>query len=323
MLNKIYDIFNTFSITAWIVVIYLIKEKWTFTPEIHHLIVGVCLFLLLVGFGANLRPGTHGAARFHLDGNAEFESGSFIYLDLGKTLDKSDQIHATGGIDFASDIEGTVTVVVAGNGVGQGSQTTDEAVILADGGLRLNGNILVDGVTLSGNDKVVIRDGGNKLVFQSDGSLTLQSTVVSGEGTELAIHAVGGSQQTTPAPGLSWNQLAVKSGLESAAAGNFANQLMAKYALQGGEEAKQSFLEQLLPTLNSAMPMVTQRAVTQFRQVNFERLRNLHLEPTNRYDQQFEGDRIRRWLQRQGGQAARSEQRPCLMAGLKFPGKES
>jgi hypothetical protein len=51
MLNKLYDLFNTVSVTAWIIVIYIIKEKWTFDPRIHPLIVAVILIVLTVGAG--------------------------------------------------------------------------------------------------------------------------------------------------------------------------------------------------------------------------------------------------------------------------------
>ncbi len=253
---------------------------------------------LLIGFGAKLSPGTQGAGQLQIDGNAQFASGSYIYLDLGKTQDKSDQIHVTGMVDFAADREGTVTVVVANNGVGQGKQASDGAVILADSGLFLNGNEIVAGVTMADNDKIILRDGGNKIIFQSDGSLDLQSAVVSDygqDGASLALQAVGGSQTAAvAASAYTWNQMTVKDAIKSGVTASFANQLMAKFSLQNGEEAQQQFLEQLLPTLQSAMPMVTQRAITQFRQVNFERLRNLYYEPVNRYDRYFNGDALRR-----------------------------
>jgi len=52
MLNKLYDFFNTVSITAWIAVIYIIKGKWTFDPRVHPLFVGVGLIALTIGVGA-------------------------------------------------------------------------------------------------------------------------------------------------------------------------------------------------------------------------------------------------------------------------------
>ena len=51
MLNKIYDLLNTISVTAWIIVIYVIKEKWTFAPHVHHLFVGFGLLILTIGLG--------------------------------------------------------------------------------------------------------------------------------------------------------------------------------------------------------------------------------------------------------------------------------
>ena len=52
MLNKIYDFFNIVSVTAWIVVIYAIKEKWSFDPRVNFLYAGLGLFVLTIGFGA-------------------------------------------------------------------------------------------------------------------------------------------------------------------------------------------------------------------------------------------------------------------------------
>ena len=51
-LGKVYDVFNTISITAWIVVIYLVKEKWTFDARVHHLLVALGLILLTIVLGA-------------------------------------------------------------------------------------------------------------------------------------------------------------------------------------------------------------------------------------------------------------------------------
>ena len=52
MLNTIYVFFNTVSVTMWIVVIYAIKEKWTFDPRVHYLFVGIGLLVLTIGLGA-------------------------------------------------------------------------------------------------------------------------------------------------------------------------------------------------------------------------------------------------------------------------------
>ena len=52
MLNKLYNFFNAVSITAWILVIYVFKEKWTFDPRVHPLITGACLLILTIGLGA-------------------------------------------------------------------------------------------------------------------------------------------------------------------------------------------------------------------------------------------------------------------------------
>lgn len=52
MINKIYELFNTLSVTAWIVVIYVIKARWTFDPRIHPLIIGGGIIVLTIGLGA-------------------------------------------------------------------------------------------------------------------------------------------------------------------------------------------------------------------------------------------------------------------------------
>lgn len=51
MINKLYDIFNTVSITLWIVVIYAIKECWTFDARVHPSIVGVFAIIMTIGLG--------------------------------------------------------------------------------------------------------------------------------------------------------------------------------------------------------------------------------------------------------------------------------
>ena len=52
MLNTIYVLFNTVSVTMWIGVIYAMKEKWTFDPRVHYLFVGIGLLVLTIVFGA-------------------------------------------------------------------------------------------------------------------------------------------------------------------------------------------------------------------------------------------------------------------------------
>lgn len=52
MLHKLYEFLNIFSVTIWIVIIYLIKEKWTFNESVHHMIVALILIFLTIGIGA-------------------------------------------------------------------------------------------------------------------------------------------------------------------------------------------------------------------------------------------------------------------------------
>ena len=51
MLNTLYNLLNTVSITAWIVVIYVLKEQWTFDPRVHFFFVSVGLIVLTIGGG--------------------------------------------------------------------------------------------------------------------------------------------------------------------------------------------------------------------------------------------------------------------------------
>ena len=51
MFNKLYDFFNTVSVTAWIIVIYVIKEKLTFDTRINPLFVALVIVLLTIGAG--------------------------------------------------------------------------------------------------------------------------------------------------------------------------------------------------------------------------------------------------------------------------------
>ena len=65
MLNKLYDFLNTISVTAWIVVIYAIKEKWTLNlhfsifkeewminTQIHCFLLGLGLLIFTIALGA-------------------------------------------------------------------------------------------------------------------------------------------------------------------------------------------------------------------------------------------------------------------------------
>ena len=52
MLNKLYGFFNAISVTAWIIVVYVIKEKWTFDTRVHPFFVAFVLVMITVGAGA-------------------------------------------------------------------------------------------------------------------------------------------------------------------------------------------------------------------------------------------------------------------------------
>ena len=51
MLRRMYDFFNIVSITLWIVFIYILKAKWTFSPKFNTWFIGVLCLLLIVGMG--------------------------------------------------------------------------------------------------------------------------------------------------------------------------------------------------------------------------------------------------------------------------------
>jgi len=51
MLNVFYNIFNTLSVTLWIIVIYIIKEQWTFDKNISTFIIGASLIFITFSLG--------------------------------------------------------------------------------------------------------------------------------------------------------------------------------------------------------------------------------------------------------------------------------
>lgn len=52
MLNKLYDLLNAMSVTAWIAVIYVFKEGCKYGGKVHYLITGVILTVATIGAGA-------------------------------------------------------------------------------------------------------------------------------------------------------------------------------------------------------------------------------------------------------------------------------
>ncbi|MDR0870353.1 MAG: autotransporter domain-containing protein [Planctomycetaceae bacterium] len=229
---------------------------------------------------AAISPGSAGgsvAGTFTVDGGINFKVGSLLYLDLGKTAETSDLLYASDAINFASDAVGTVTIVVSGNGVSKGQHTTDTAVVRSETALQLNGQNISSGITDAGdNGKITIQRGSAKIVIESDASLDLQSANIFDGSKGLAIDAAGLGvvPPQPPFDTLTQNQRIVLESIQDARVGSFANSLMAGY-VRTGEAYQYQYLEQLLPAIHSAIPLVSQRAASQFRQVSFERLRFL------------------------------------------------
>lgn len=48
MLNKLYDLFNTVSVTAWIAVVYIIKAEWTFDDRLNPFILASILIAIII-----------------------------------------------------------------------------------------------------------------------------------------------------------------------------------------------------------------------------------------------------------------------------------
>jgi hypothetical protein len=80
MLNKLYEVLNAISVTAWIVVIYAIKEKWTFDERIPPLAVSVVLTLGMIGVGALSLFLTRFLGKGNLEKCAEVEQADSSFL---------------------------------------------------------------------------------------------------------------------------------------------------------------------------------------------------------------------------------------------------
>ncbi len=194
-----------------------------------------------------------------------YEGGSTIYVKVGKY--GSDRIIAENGFDFAKG-GGTVDVIFLSlDDFGGEELTTQYDVFTAEnGGLTLNGTQIVDG---SSESDVLRIDGVNgKVQFHSgDGELNVTGYEVKKEEAQRSVSvnllATGGQYYTY----LTDNQRTVLGAVGSAA--------VFDTFFKTGKDYRGDVLDQLMPTLQTAMPYVSERGVTQYNLATFERLRFL------------------------------------------------
>jgi len=194
-----------------------------------------------------------------------YEGGSTIYVKVGKY--DSDRIIAEKGFDFAKG-GGTVNVIFLSiNDFDNEEITTQYDVFSAEKGqLALNGTRIDDHSSVS---SVLAIDGvqGNVQFLAGDGELDVIGYEVKTEGRSQMIGvnvlATGGIAYSY----LTENQRAVLGGIGSAA--------MYDQFFKTSKEFRGDFLNELTPALYTAMPLVSQRGVTQYNLATFERLRFL------------------------------------------------
>ncbi|MDR0870164.1 MAG: autotransporter domain-containing protein, partial [Planctomycetaceae bacterium] len=211
--------------------------------------------------------------------NINYEGGTTIYVKINEN--SSDQIVASNGFNFAQGT-GTVDVVLV-NLIGSASETESSLLkkydifIAEDGTLKLDG-VSVQNQTGSGSTLTVDGiDGGIHFLADADDGLNVLGYSVSSDtgsaARSIAVDLAVFSSGTTSY--LSDGQRAVLQGLGDPDV--FAAIYKQPRDYRGG------IIGQLAPYIQTAMPFMTQRAVTQFNSATYDRLRFLR-EPLALHD---------------------------------------
>ena len=196
-------------------------------------------------------------------GNFVYEGGSTVYVKVGQY--GADQIIAGNGFDFAKG-GGTVNVVFLSLDDFDEGQTAQYDVFTALGGVFTLNGTLID--NHSKDSSVLQLDGvQGKVQFLTDDGLAFVGYDVAAGNQQrtlgVTLLATGGNVYSY----LTENQRKVLG-----AAGNFT--VLDRF-FNTTKEYRGSLLNELTPSLQTAMPYISQRAVTQYNLATFERLRFL------------------------------------------------
>jgi uncharacterized protein with beta-barrel porin domain len=233
---------------------------------------------LLFKNGSIHRPG-HSPGTFQTSGTIEYEPGAKIYIDFGKTAATTDLIKSDDYIKFAKN-DGVVSVLVGNSGDLYVDDLASTQIIFestGSGKIQLGSNDITVGDTSVGNDgKITIAAGNHKIVIENEYELDLEKATVGAGSQTLSLTAKG---TIVPLPtDVTPNQLAVYESLDHSSLGSFANQLQYDLHNQPVAERKAA-LEALLPTVNSALFVATQRNVVTANRSIYNRLHSLQNRP--------------------------------------------
>lgn len=212
---------------------------------------------------------SNGLGEFKAD-NIAYEGGSTIYIKVG--ANGTDRVVADDSINFAKG-GGEVNVRLINVGWTEKAKNSSEdiksyEIFSSEGGiLALNDRKLADG---KGEFKDIVVSGvDGKVSFLADESegitvlgYSVQSTGSQSKGIFLDLSVNG-----TATSYLNQNQLNTLGGIAS---GEIYDHLYART-----QTARSGMLNQMMPMIHTAMPFLTNRAVTQFNAGTFERLRFL------------------------------------------------
>lgn len=201
----------------------------------------------------------------------EYQGGSTVYVKIGKN--GADRIVASDSLNFASN-GGVVEVVLINLGLeadesGEGNRHY-EIFSAESGQLLLNGTKIRNGESDSDVLKVAGVNGEVRFLADREDGLNVTGYEVSTSGTAgkslfLDVSMVGGA--TGSGAYLNGNHVATMSGIGDAK--------LFDVIYQYDRSGRGGVIDQLMPMIQTAMPYMTQRAVTQFNMGTFERLRYL------------------------------------------------
>jgi uncharacterized protein with beta-barrel porin domain len=224
--------------------------------------------------GSFHRPG-HSPGTFTVDGDINYNAGSKVYLDFGKTADFVQTINS-GNIKFASDAVGKVKVIVGNSGDLTVNDSEEKHTVFQAGGtIQLGAQDINDNTWVAAADNTITIDdsasggsGDHKIVFSGVSGIELQQAKVINS-KQLELTAMG---TIVPLPSdITPNQLAFFNSLDEVRdLGTFANYL--KASLWESGTVDKAALEAALPTVNSALFVASQRNVVSANRSIYNRL---------------------------------------------------
>ncbi|MDR0703476.1 MAG: autotransporter domain-containing protein [Planctomycetaceae bacterium] len=203
--------------------------------------------------------------------NIIYENNSTVYIKVGKN--GSDQVIAKDGFNFAKG-GGSVNVVLLNLGLDDFDpettvSPTDYTIFVADGGkLLLNGTSI--GNTESNSDTLTIEGVNGEIRF----------TAAPDEGIGVLGYSVNTDNKATrnitlSLAAVSPAAVAYLNGNQRAVLQGIANAEVFDGIYAYNKETRGAVIDQTMPMIQTAMPFLTERSVTQFNLATFDRLRFL------------------------------------------------